>query len=139
MSSLDASPWRERVLSLLRIAAGLMFLMAGTTKLFGFPPAPGGPMDPVPLMSQMGVGGLIESIGGLLILLGLFTRPVAFICSGEMAVAYFQFHHTESIYPTQNNGSAAALFCFVFLYLVFAGAGSWSIDAAIRRARGASV
>ena len=138
MSSLDASPWRERILSILRIGAGLMFLTAGTTKLFGFPPGPM-PMDPVPLMSQMGVGGLIESIGGLLILLGLFTRPVAFICSGEMAVAYFQFHHSESIYPTQNNGMGAALFSLLFLYFVFAGAGSWSIDAAIRRARGASV
>ncbi len=138
MSNFDASPWRERILSLLRIAAGLMFIMAGTTKLFGFPPGPM-PMDPVPIASQMGAGGLIESIGGLLILLGLFTRPVAFICSGEMAVAYFQFHHSESIYPTQNNGTAAALFCFVFFYLVFAGAGSLSLDALIRRARGAAV
>jgi len=139
MSSLDASPWRDRVLSVLRIVAGVMFMSAGTMKLFGFPGTPEGPMPPVELMSQVGIGGIIETFGGLLIALGLFTRPVAFICSGEMAVAYFQFHHAQSIYPTENNGTGAALYCFLFLYLVFAGAGSWSIDAAIRRRRGAAV
>jgi putative oxidoreductase len=139
MSSLDASPWRDRVLSVLRIVAGVMFMSAGTVKVFGFPGTPFGPMDPVPLMSQMGIGGIIEIVGGLLITIGLFTRPAAFICSGQMAVAYFQFHFPKSIYPTENDGTGAALYCFVFLYLVFAGAGSWSIDAAIRRRRGAAV
>ena len=137
--SLDDSPWKDRMLSVLRIVAGLMFMTAGTMKLFGFPGSPEGPMPPVPLMSQMGIGGIIETFGGLLIALGLFTRPVAFILSGEMAVAYFQFHFPQSIYPTENNGVGAALYCFLFLYLVFAGAGSWSIDSAIRRRRAAAV
>ncbi len=134
--SLDDSPWKDRMLSILRIVAGLMFMTAGTVKLFGFPGTPFGPMDPVPLMTQMGIGGILETFGGLLIALGLFTRPVAFIVSGEMAVAYFQFHFPKSIYPTENDGVGAALYCFIFLYLVFAGAGPWSIDAAIRRSRG---
>jgi putative oxidoreductase len=116
-----------------------MFMSAGTVKVFGFPGTPFGPMDPVPLMSQMGIGGIIETVGGLLIMLGLFTRPAAFICSGQMAVAYFQFHVPKSIYPTENDGTAAALYSFIFLYLVFAGAGAWSIDSAIRRRRGAAV
>jgi putative oxidoreductase len=140
MSNLDASPWRERALAVLRIAAGAMFVSAGTMKLFGFPGTPAGPMPPVEIMSLMGAAGILEAFGGLLIVLGLFTRPVAFILSGEMAVAYFHGHVVgQSIYPTENNGMAAALYCFVFFYMVFAGAGAWSIDSARHRRRGASV
>jgi putative oxidoreductase len=134
MSIFEASPWRDQVLSVVRIVAGIMFIMAGTTKLFAFPPAPM-PMDPVPLFSQMGLAGVLETFGGLAIMLGFFTRPVAFILSGEMAVAYFQGHFPQSFWPTANGGMAAALYCFVFLYLAFAGGGAWSVDAGIARSR----
>jgi putative oxidoreductase len=117
------------LLSLLRIVAAFMFILAGTTKIFAFPtgvPPNGGT---VPWMSQVGVGGLLEVVGGLLVLLGLFTRPVAFILSGEMAVAYFQFHHPHSPWPVVNQGVPAVLYCFVWLYFSAAGAGPWSLDA----------
>jgi putative oxidoreductase len=128
------SPWASRMRSVLRIVAGLMFLSAGTMKLFGFPPPPV-PMPPMPLLSQRGIGGMLEFVGGICIVLGLFTRPVAFVLSGEMAVAYFQFHYPQSFFPTNNNGQPAALYCFIFLYLVFAGAGAWSLDALLARGR----
>ena len=127
------------MLSILRIVAALIFITAGSMKIFGYPPSPV-PMPPIPAFSQMWIGGWLEVIGGLLLLLGLFTRPVAFILAGEMAVAYFQFHHPQSFFPTVNNGVGAVLFCFIFLYLVFAGAGPWSVDAAIAgRRRGSMV
>lgn len=126
------SPWAERMLSILRIIAGLMFISAGTMKLFGYPPSPM-PMPPVPLLSQIGIGAMLELFGGVAITLGVFTRPVAFILAGEMAVAYFQFHAPQAFFPTTNNGVPAVLYCFLFLYLVFAGPGPWSIDATIRR------
>lgn len=119
-----------QVLSLLRIIAGLMFIQHGTQKIFGFPAEARGPFE---LVSQMGVGGVIEMVGGALIALGLFTRPVAFICSGMMAVAYFQFHAGSSLYPLVNQGELAALYCWVFLYLAFAGPGPWSLDAILRK------
>jgi putative oxidoreductase len=128
------SPWTSRMLSILRIVAALVFITAGTMKLFGFPPPPPGTPD-FPLTSQMGIGGLLETIGGLLLVIGLFTRPVAFILAGEMAVAYFQFHFPQSFFPTVNNGVPAVLYCFIFLYFVFAGGGEWSVDAAIARSR----
>lgn len=122
--------WSPRMLSLLRIVSGLIFMLHGTQKHFGFPPREG----PAPeLMSQMGLGGVIEIVAGLLILLGLFTRPAAFVASGMMAVAYWQFHAPQSPFPTLNGGDAAILYCFVFLYLVFAGPGPWSLDATMRR------
>lgn len=128
------APWPDRALSVLRIVAGLLFVTFGTMKVFGFPPPPGGgAMPPFDLATQMGIGGLMEVIGGLAILLGLFTRPVAFLLSGEMAVAYFQFHAPNGFFPSSNQGVPAILFCFLFLYLVFAGAGPWSVDAAIAR------
>jgi putative oxidoreductase len=108
-------------------------------KVFGYPPPPG-PMPPFNPLSQMGIGGLLEVFGGLLIVVGLLTRPVAFVLAGEMAVAYFQFHFPQSFFPTVNNGIPAVLYCFLFLYLTAAGAGPWSIDAAIafqRRSPGA--
>lgn len=119
------APHASKVLSLLRIVAGLMFVQHGTQKIFGFPQAANGPFE---LMSQMGVGGVLELVGGVLIVLGLFTRPVAFVLSGMMAVAYFQFHAASSLYPLVNGGELAALYCFVFLYLSFAGPGAWALD-----------
>jgi len=115
-----------QVLSLLRIVTGLMFMQHGAQKIFGFPAPARGPFE---LMSQMGIGGVLELVGGALIVLGLFTRPVAFILSGMMAVAYFQFHAPNSLYPLVNQGELAALYCWVFLYLAFAGGGAWSLDA----------
>jgi len=115
--------------STLRVAAAFMFLQFGTMKLFAFPigvPPDGGA---VPLMSQMGLGALLEVIGGSLLLVGLFTRPVAFLLAGEMAVAYFQFHFPQSFWPVVNQGTPAALYCFVWLYFAAAGAGPWSLDA----------
>lgn len=125
-------PWPSRMLGLLRIVAGFMFLTAGTMKVFGFPPgAPG--MPPFTFLSQMGIGGVLETVGGTAILIGLFTRPVAFVLAGEMAVAYFQFHFPNSFWPTVNNGVPAALYCFVFLYLAAAGPGAFSVDGALKR------
>ena len=127
------SAFAPRFQSLLRIVAAFMFLLAGTSKLFAFPV--GMPPDgrTAQLLSQIGVGGVLEAFGGGLLLLGLFTRPVAFILSGEMAVAYFQFHAPNSFWPTVNNGVPAVLYCFVWLYFSAAGAGPWSLDA--RRAK----
>jgi putative oxidoreductase len=117
-----------QLLSLLRIVAALMFLQAGTVKLFGWPMAmPGGAS--IQLMTQVGIGGLLESVGGTLLLVGLFTRPVAFVLSGEMAVAYFQFHAPQGFWPVVNQGQPAVLYCFIWLYFSAAGAGPWSLDA----------
>jgi putative oxidoreductase len=122
------------MLSVLRIVAGLVFFTHGTQKLFGIPPLPPG-MPPLDLMSQLGIAGMLETFGGLLIVLGLFTRVVSFVLAGEMAVAYFQSHFPQSFWPTVNMGEPAVLFCLIFLYFVFAGAGPWSVDAMIARRR----
>lgn len=114
-----------KVLSLLRIVTGLLFMQHGTQKIFSFPAEARGPFE---LMSQMGIGGVLELVGGALIVLGLFTRPVAFILSGMMAVAYWQFHAPGDLYPLNNGGELAIMYCFVFFYLVFAGGGDWSVD-----------
>ena len=128
-----ASPlWSNRILALFRIVAGLMLLSTGTMMLFGFPHSPK-PMPPFALTSQIGIGKILETMGGLAIALGLCTRPVAFVLSGEMAVAYFQFHAPKSFFPTVNGGASAILYCFFFLYLAFAGAGAWSLDEIIFR------
>jgi putative oxidoreductase len=122
---------------LLRVAAGLIFLQAGGVKLldwFGGVPAGFGGHPKFP--SQVWIGGCLELVGGALVLVGLFTRPVAFLLSGEMAVAYFQFHQPRGIWPTQNHGEAAVLFCFIFLFFAAYGAGPWSIDALWRRPKG---
>ena len=111
--------------AVLRIMTGLLFLEHGSAKLLGFPPG----MTAPPLFSLYGMSGLLELVGGLLIVLGLFTRPVAFILAGEMAVAYFMAHVSKGFFPMQNGGDAAVLFCFVFLYFAAAGAGIWSVDA----------
>ena len=130
------SPWTGRMLSILRIVTAAVFMTAGTMKVFGFPASPIPDSPPIPLWSQIGIGGMMEVVGGLLIVLGLFTRPTAFILAGEMAVAYFQFHAPQAFWPTQNMGVPAVMYCFFFLYLVFAGAGPWSLDAVIARSRG---
>ena len=117
--------WAPRVLSIVRIVAGLIFMAHGTQKLLGFPASD---MNP-PMFSIFWFAGLIELVGGALITIGLFTRPVAFIASGCMAFAYFIAHAPQSFYPALNGGDAAILFCFFFLYLVFAGPGEWSVDA----------
>jgi putative oxidoreductase len=132
----NPSPLAGRMLSIFRIIAGLMFMSAGTMKLFGFPANPMPNMPPIEWMSQMGIGGMLEVAGGLLIVLGLLTRPTAFILAGEMAVAYFQFHAPQAFWPTTNMGVPAVMYCFFFLYLVVSGAGDWSLDAVIARSRG---
>ena len=124
--------WASRMRSILRIIAGLMFICAGTMKVFNYPPMPPG-QPPVELMSQIGIGGLIEVIGGALFTIGLFTRPVSFLAAGMMAVAYFQFHAPGGFLPTVNGGVPAVLYCFIFLYFLFAGAGVWSVDEMIAR------
>jgi putative oxidoreductase len=118
------------LLAALRIVAGLLFVSHGLVKLFGFPAgaAPG----QQELLSLMGIGAVIELVTGTLITLGLFTRAAAFIASGEMAVAYWMFHAPASMYPAVNGGDAAILFCFVFLYLVAAGAGAFSLERLLR-------
>ena len=124
------SPWTGRVLSLFRIVAGVVFITFGTMKVFNYPPLPAG-QPPIPLLSQAGIGGLMEVIGGILIALGLFTRPTAFILSGEMAVAYWQFHAPNGAWPILNHGGEAVLYCFLFLYMAAHGAGPYSLDALI--------
>jgi putative oxidoreductase len=121
-----AAGWAPRVLSVLRIVAGLQFLEHGTQKFFSFPMRAGAAPE---LMSMLGVQGCLEIAGGILIILGLFTRPVAFILAGDMAVAYFKVHFAKSFFPALSGGDAAILFCFVFLYMAAAGGGVWSLDA----------
>ena len=116
--------YSSQILGITRIVAGLAFLEHGTTKLLNFPP---GPMHPS-LLSMSGAAGMIELIAGALIVLGLFSRPAAFIASGEMAFAYFLGHFPRGFFPTQNGGDAAILFCFIFLYLAAAGPGSFSVN-----------
>ena len=118
--------WSSRALAALRIVSGLLFLAHGVVKVFGFPA--GAEPGQQELLSLFGIGGLIELVTGLLLILGLFTRPAAFIAAGQMAVAYWMFHFPSSPYPAVNGGDAAILFCFVFLYIFTAGPGAWSID-----------
>ncbi len=125
--------------ALLRIGAGLLFMQHGAQKLFGWFGGFGGtPGASAPLVSQMGLAGVLEFFGGLLIVLGLFTRPVAFLLAGEMAVAYFQAHAPRNFFPVLNGGENVVLFCFVFLYLFATGAGPFSLDA-LRSGRSGTV
>ena len=122
--------WTPRLLSVLRIVAAFMFMIHGTQKWLGFPV----PRDsPTTLMSLSGAAGLLELIGGALLLVGLFTRPVAFVLSGLMAFAYFIAHAPQDFWPIVNRGELAALYTFVFLYLAAAGGGPWSVDRVLRR------
>jgi putative oxidoreductase len=122
--------YAPQALSLLRIVAALIFLLHGSSKILGFPASE---MGSPPVGSLMWVGGLLELGGGLLLLIGLFSRPVAFILSGEMAYAYWMFHAPQSTFPMLNGGDAAILYCFVFLLIAAAGPGPWSLDASMRR------
>jgi putative oxidoreductase len=126
--------WRSSapyLLSILRIVAAFVFMQHGTTKLFGFPePGPGGT---VALVSQMGLAGILEFGGGLLLLVGLFSRPVAFVLAGQMAFAYFMAHAPRGFWVIQNQGAEAVLFAFLWLYISAAGPGPWSVDALRRR------
>jgi putative oxidoreductase len=125
MASLYASLDKARpyILSIVRIVVALLFLEHGLQKFFGFPVA-----GPAQLPTLLQVQGAIEIVGGILLLLGAYTRIVAFILSGDMAVAYFMSHHPRGFFPVGNGGDAAVLYCFIFLYFVFAGAGIWSLD-----------
>ena len=129
--SVVRAPRALHVLSVLRIFTGLDLLQHGTGKILGFPDVP--MFANVQLGSLSGAAGMIELIGGVLFTIGLFTRPVAFILSGFTAAAYFIAHAGKAIYPLVNGGELAALFCFVFLYFTFAGAGPWSADALMGR------
>jgi putative oxidoreductase len=122
------SGWAPQLRSVLRIVAALIFVQAGTVKLFAFPIGmpPNGGTAVFP--SQIWLGGFLEAVGGALLALGLFTRPVAFVLSGMMAVAYFQFHAPGGFWPAANGGTAAAVYCFVWLYFSAAGPGAWSLD-----------
>jgi putative oxidoreductase len=117
--------WAGEALSLLRIVTALLFLQHGTGKLFDFPPIG---MHP-PAMSLYWIAGVIEIIGSLLLIAGLASRPVAFLLSGEMAIAYWMVHAPQSTFPTLNHGESAILFCFIFLLIAAAGPGPWSLDA----------
>jgi putative oxidoreductase len=121
------------MLSVLRIVVGLLFLEHGAQKLLGFPPGAHMPMPPA--FTLIWFSGLIELVGGALIALGLFTRAVAFLCAGEMAVAYFMVHAPQNFFPVNNMGDPAILYCFIFLYLSAAGPGVWSVDALRSRGR----
>ena len=120
------SKWSQRLLSITRMVTAASFMQHGAQKLFGLPAHPS--KVPVELISQLGLAGVLEFFGGLLLLLGLFTRPVAFLLAGEMAVAYFTVHAPKAFWPIVNGGELAILYCFLFLYLSMAGGGQWSLD-----------
>ena len=127
MNSFKPADLQPTVLGIMRIAVAYMFTLHGTAKIFGIPHSPA--FDGLQIMSLYGVAGILEIVGGILLLLGLFTRPVAFILSGMMAVAYFIGHAASTpLFPLLNRGEAAVLFCFVFLYLAAAGGGAWALD-----------
>lgn len=137
MNSYRLNQYAPYALAALRIATALSFIAHGTQKLLGFPASqmPGG----VELLSLFGLAGILELVGGLAILLGLFTRPVAFVLAGQMAVAYWMMHVPRGgLIPVSNGGDAAVLFCFVFLYLVFSGPGAWALDQAMGSRRTAA-
>ena len=134
MSSIDTicQSWAPRLLSVLRIIVGLLFIEHGTSKFFAFPS--GGETGTVALFSLIGLSGVLELVGGVLLTLGLFTRITAFILSGEMAFAYFIAHAPSGFFPLLNHGEPAVFYCFLFLYVAAAGPGPWSVDSAVRRA-----
>lgn len=135
MSALDSlrSAWSPGLLSILRIVTALLYLVHGTQKMFGIPPGTGAAFE---LMTLRGASGILEVFGGGLLLVGLFSRPVAFILSGHMAFAYFIAHAPQNFWPILNRGELAIMFCFVFLYLAAAGGGSWSLDRVLVRDKG---
>jgi putative oxidoreductase len=124
------SRYSDVTYALLRFVAGAMFAFHGAQKLFGFPSG-----QPVPLQSMMGFAGVIELVGGALVAVGLFAGWAAFLCSGQMAVAYFMVHARQALWPIENKGELAVLYCFVFLYIASRGSGAFSLDAAMRKPR----
>jgi putative oxidoreductase len=122
---MNLADWSPRLLGVLRIVTALLFMEHGAQKLLGFPPTEHGSPE---FFSLLGVAGILELVGGFFILIGLFTRPIAFVLAGEMAFAYWMAHAPKSIYPALNGGDAAILYCFIFLYLVAAGPGAFSVD-----------
>ena len=122
-----ADEWAPYVLSILRIVTALIFLLHGTQKLFGIPARSAAGTGPE-MFTQLWYGGILEVVGGALLLIGLFSRPVAFVLSGMMAVAYWQFHFPRNIFPTLNGGDAAILYCFIVLYIAGAGGGAWAVE-----------
>lgn len=128
------SPFEPQLRSVLRIMSGLLLLQHGTTKVLNFPVSQ---MNEVPLNSLPGIAGIFELVGGFLLVIGLFTRPTAFVLSGVLAAAYFIAHWPQGFFPLLNSGELAALYCFVFLYLAAAGPGPWSVDAMRDKAEGA--
>ncbi len=121
------TPWSDKLLSVLRIVTALLFLEHGTQKIFNFPPA--ATPKPYDLMTlSPGLAGLLEVVGGSLLVLGLFSRPVAFVLSGQMAFAYWMAHAKRGQFPVLNGGDGAVMFCFIFLYIAAAGPGPWSLD-----------
>ena len=129
------SSWAPELQGVLRIVAAFMFVIAGAMKLFAFPagvPPNGGT---VPWFSEAGLGGMLEVVGGTFLFLGWFTRPIAFLLSGEMAVAYFQYHFPKSFWPNVSGGIPAALYAFLWLYFSAAGPGAWSVDERLRARR----
>jgi putative oxidoreductase len=125
--------WAPYLLSVLRIVAALLFFEHGTQKLLGYPP--GQPYTGFPNFSMLGIAGMLEFAGGILLFVGLFTRPAAFILSGEMAVGYFRAHWPRSFFPINNFGEITVMLCFFFLYLSASGGGPWSLDHVRRRRR----
>ena len=123
-------PYTAQLLSVLRIMSGLLLLQHGTTKYLGIP---AGPQNNASPMTMGGAAGLFELVGGVMLVLGIFTRPVAFVLSGVMAIAYFYAHAGRGFYPILNGGELAVLYCFVFLYLAAAGGGAWSVDRTMKR------
>jgi putative oxidoreductase len=124
---MPAATWADGMLSVLRMVTAFLFMMHGMAKVLHVPFQP--QYANLEIFSVIGLAGLLELVGGALLLLGLFTRPVAFVLSGEMAVAYFMAHAPKAFLPLLNQGDSAVLYCFVFLYLVFSGPGRWSLDA----------
>ncbi|TCZ56653.1 DoxX family protein [Roseicella aquatilis] len=124
----DMAVMAPRMRAVLRIVAALIFMAHGTQKLFGFPAPPASGLPPT--FSLFWFGAILEFGGGLLLMVGLFTRPVAFVLAGEMAFAYWMFHAPRNFFPVLNGGDAAILYCFVFLYFVAAGPGAWALDIA---------
>lgn len=127
--------FEESILALLRLVAGLMLMQHGVQKLFGLLVPPDRPAQPLELLSQRGLAGVLEVLGGALLAIGLFTRPVAFVLSGLMAFAYFLSHVPDGFWPILNRGELAALYCFVFLYFSARGGGAYSVDALLDRRR----
>jgi len=131
-----AEKWAAKapyVLSLVRIVPAIMIMFSGTMMLFGFPETMEKGGGTVQLFSQAGIGGLLMFVGGFLLTIGLFTRPVAFVLSGEMAVAFFQFHAPHGWLPNTNGGTAAVLYSFLWFYIAFAGDGKWSVDEYLKK------